>query len=172
MIVRCLNDPGLRFIAVSRPRYFRTALETRRSSEPEAVGVAAFRGRERRETASMAGQTKTGDALKTGVYPIALASLLWTMLAGVLVAPAWAQTDPAQYVATNWQTEQGLPQNSVSAIAQDRDGYIWVATAGGLARFDGVRFKVFGADDIPGLRSTILPISPCQRQRRPVDREQ
>ena len=102
----------------------------------------------------MAGQTKTGDALKTGVHPIALASLLFTMLAGVLVAPARAQTDPAQYVATNWQTEQGLPQNSVSAIAQDRDGYIWVATAGGLARFDGVRFKVFGADDIPGLRST------------------
>ena len=104
----------------------------------------------------MAGQTKTGDALKTGVHPIALASLLFTMLAGVLVAPARAQANPAQYVATNWSTEHGLPQNSVTAIAQDHDGYLWVATAGGLARFDGVRFKVFGADEIPGLRTSLF----------------
>lgn len=43
----------------------------------------------------------------------------------------------------NWNTENGLPQNSVLSIAQTPDGYIWLATFDGLARFDGVRFKVF-----------------------------
>ncbi|MEO7190213.1 MAG: two-component regulator propeller domain-containing protein [Vicinamibacterales bacterium] len=42
-----------------------------------------------------------------------------------------------------WRQAQGLPQNSVSAILQTRDGYLWVGTRGGLARFDGVRFTTF-----------------------------
>jgi signal transduction histidine kinase/ligand-binding sensor domain-containing protein len=43
----------------------------------------------------------------------------------------------------SWSTEDGLPQNSVHAILQTRDGFLWVATEGGLARFDGLNFKVF-----------------------------
>ena len=84
-----------------------------------------------------------------------LVSLAGALSIGVFV-PARAQTDPVQYVATVWQTAQGLPQNSVSAIAQDRDGYLWVATTNGLARFDGVRFRLFGTDDIPGLRNSMF----------------
>ena len=104
----------------------------------------------------MAAQTKTGDALKIRVHHTALAFLLWILPAGMFLAPACAQTAMVQYVATVWQTEQGLPQNSVHSIAQDREGYLWVGTGGGLARFDGVRFKVFGADDIPGFRATLF----------------
>ena len=59
-----------------------------------------------------------------------------------------------QHVATVWQTEQGLPQNSVAAIVQDHEGYLWLATAGGLAHFDGVRFTVFGGEDFPSLQSS------------------
>lgn len=40
-----------------------------------------------------------------------------------------------------WETGDGLPDNSVSGIAQTPDGYLWIATAGGLKRFDGVRFQ-------------------------------
>ena len=48
-----------------------------------------------------------------------------------------------------WSTEEGLPQSSVHSVAQTRDGYLWIATEGGLARFDGERFKVFDhADEI------------------------
>lgn len=47
------------------------------------------------------------------------------------------------YVRDNWSIEQGLPQISVSAIAQDPAGYIWVGTLGGLARFDGVHFTTY-----------------------------
>lgn len=38
----------------------------------------------------------------------------------------------------------GLPQNSVQAIAQTADGYLWLGTKGGLVRFDGVRFTTYG----------------------------
>jgi signal transduction histidine kinase/ligand-binding sensor domain-containing protein len=43
-----------------------------------------------------------------------------------------------------WQREQGLPQNLVRALAQTRDGYIWVGSDDGVSRFDGVRFVSFG----------------------------
>ncbi len=46
-----------------------------------------------------------------------------------------------------WSTKQGLPQNAVTALLQSRDGYLWVGTKAGLARFDGVRFQRFGAED-------------------------
>ena len=51
----------------------------------------------------------------------------------------------------SWQREQGLPQNSVQALAQTRDGYLWIGSDDGVARFDGVRFVGFGLRE--GLRS-------------------
>jgi ligand-binding sensor domain-containing protein/signal transduction histidine kinase len=51
-----------------------------------------------------------------------------------------------------WTTENGLPQNSVNDILQTRDGYLWLATHGGLVRFDGVRFTVFDRST-PGIAS-------------------
>lgn len=51
-----------------------------------------------------------------------------------------------------WRQSQGLPQNSVKAILQTRDGYMWIGTKGGLARFDGVRFAVFDDRDQSQIR--------------------
>src|SRR5271169_2743704 len=51
--------------------------------------------------------------------------------------------DLRQYGHRSWQTDSGLPQNTVHAIFQTRDGYIWLATEGGLVRFDGVQFVVY-----------------------------
>ncbi len=54
--------------------------------------------------------------------------------------------DPARgggYAATVWRGEQGLPQNTVAALHQSRDGYVWVGTRYGLARFDGVRLTAY-----------------------------
>jgi len=57
---------------------------------------------------------------------------------------AQAQEKHAPWRAVDtWKQTQGLPQNSVYRILQTRDGYIWIGTKGGLARFDGVRFTVF-----------------------------
>jgi ligand-binding sensor domain-containing protein/signal transduction histidine kinase len=59
--------------------------------------------------------------------------------------------DPAknlrQYVLHTWTSEQGLPQNSIRPILQTRDGFLWVGTRGGLARFDGTSFVLYRAND-------------------------
>ncbi|HET6958207.1 MAG TPA: two-component regulator propeller domain-containing protein [Vicinamibacterales bacterium] len=46
----------------------------------------------------------------------------------------------SQYVRRIWQVQQGLPQASIEALLQTRDGYLWLGTQTGLVKFDGVRF--------------------------------
>jgi len=58
------------------------------------------------------------------------------------------------FAIQEWHTEQGLPQNKVTAVVQTRDGYLWVGTYNGLARFDGVRFTVFDSDNTPELHNS------------------
>ena len=61
------------------------------------------------------------------------------------------------YVLDTWQIEQGLPNNSVTSILQSQDGYLWMGTLNGLARFDGIRFVLFGdTDGLPNPRITCL----------------
>jgi signal transduction histidine kinase/ligand-binding sensor domain-containing protein len=59
----------------------------------------------------------------------------------------------AQYRIETWSTDQGLPYKTVNSVWQTRDGYLWAATADGLARFDGVRFTVFNTANTPELVS-------------------
>ena len=61
---------------------------------------------------------------------------------------------PPNYFLRTWQTKQGLPNNAVTAILQTRDGYLWVGTYDGLARFDGATFKVFDNNNTPEMRSS------------------
>jgi ligand-binding sensor domain-containing protein len=58
-----------------------------------------------------------------------------------------------QYAWDVWESTQGLPQNSITAIVQSRQGYLWLGTYDGLVRFDGVGFTVFNQGNTPGLRS-------------------
>ena len=75
-------------------------------------------------------------------YPVACAllsaasALAQTTVAQETLEPRWREAD-------SWRQPQGLPQDTVFSIAQSRDGYMWVGTRGGLARFDGVRFTTF-----------------------------
>jgi signal transduction histidine kinase/ligand-binding sensor domain-containing protein/ActR/RegA family two-component response regulator len=74
------------------------------------------------------------------------------LAAACLAAPAAARADTMplrDYVRHTWQTADGLPQNSVRAITQTRDGYLWFGTQEGLVRFDGVRFTVFDRQTTP-----------------------
>lgn len=50
-----------------------------------------------------------------------------------------------------WVLENGLPQNTVQALAQTPDGFLWVGTEAGLARFDGSGFEVFDRNSTPAL---------------------
>jgi PAS domain S-box-containing protein len=56
---------------------------------------------------------------------------------------------PRQHLVDLWQQADGLPQNYVFTVIQSRDGYLWIGTRSGLARFDGVRFTSFD-DRVPG----------------------
>ena len=50
------------------------------------------------------------------------------------------QDSSDEFTTRFWQKEGGLPDNSIQTIFQSRDGYLWIGTAHGLARFDGVKF--------------------------------
>jgi ligand-binding sensor domain-containing protein len=62
--------------------------------------------------------------------------------------PSWPL---ANHIRRLWRTVDGLPHNSVRHVIQGRDGYLWLGTPNGLARFDGVRFTVFNRSNTPGM---------------------
>jgi ligand-binding sensor domain-containing protein/AraC-like DNA-binding protein len=64
-----------------------------------------------------------------------------------------AGLDPAEYIVRAWGIGEGLPQNSVTAVIQTADGYIWAGTYSGLVRFDGVEFTIHNRWNTPGLAS-------------------
>jgi signal transduction histidine kinase/ligand-binding sensor domain-containing protein/CheY-like chemotaxis protein len=86
----------------------------------------------------------------------------WILLFAIIgFKNATAQTlDPTkainQFVHEVWKTEDGLPENSVQAVVQTRDGYIWLATQEGLVRFDGIQFTVFDKSNTPQLGSSYV----------------
>lgn len=53
---------------------------------------------------------------------------------------AASPTQPSRYYSRTWQTDDGLPRNSISAIAQTPDGYLWLGTPFGIIRYDGTTF--------------------------------
>lgn len=57
----------------------------------------------------------------------------------------------SQYLYETWSVADGLPQNTVEAVTQTRDGYLWIGTEEGLARFDGLAFDVFNQSNTPAL---------------------
>jgi len=68
----------------------------------------------------------------------------WLLIALAGVAAAGPPPAPPQFVTTG--VADGLPSSIVYRLAQDRDGFIWIGTNDGLARYDGVSFRVFRND--------------------------
>lgn len=58
-----------------------------------------------------------------------------------------------RYQQIVWQEQEGLPSNGVTGVVQTPDGYLWVSTAEGVARFDGMRFTTFDSLNTPAIRS-------------------
>ncbi|HZS08624.1 MAG TPA: two-component regulator propeller domain-containing protein, partial [Blastocatellia bacterium] len=73
----------------------------------------------------------------------ASALLVLALLSGGRALPPDHKNEPQWHPVASWQQAQGLPQDCVYSLLQTRDGYIWVGTKGGVARFDGVRFTTF-----------------------------
>jgi PAS domain S-box-containing protein len=80
--------------------------------------------------------------------------LLWLAFAVTPLLALDSAQALSQFCVRNWTSEDGLPQNSINAIAQTSDGYLWLATQEGIARFDGVRFKAM-LDPRPVHRSPV-----------------
>jgi ligand-binding sensor domain-containing protein len=55
------------------------------------------------------------------------------------------------YVVETWNSENGLPQNTIMRIFQARDGFLWIATFNGLLRYDGQEFKLYNTSGTPGM---------------------
>ena len=73
---------------------------------------------------------------------------------GPAMAAAPALSPGRAYAVRVWGPEDGLPQSSVISMVQTRDGYLWLGTLNGLARFDGLRFTVFDESTTPGLNDS------------------
>ncbi len=58
-----------------------------------------------------------------------------------------------QYTIEQWSTDRGLPIEVAESLAQTPDGYLWVGTQEGLARFDGDRFTTFSRRNVPAITS-------------------
>jgi len=89
-------------------------------------------------------------------------SLVVILLAGAFgAAGASAQSLGAnrvfgRYQQALWQERDGLPQNTVLDLTKTRDGYLWLATYEGAARFDGVRFTLFNASNTVGIGNSLV----------------
>src|ERR1035441_2735447 len=51
---------------------------------------------------------------------------------------------PLQYTRTVWRVSDGLPEDTVQALTESKDGLLWIGTTGGLARFDGAHIQLYG----------------------------
>jgi diguanylate cyclase (GGDEF)-like protein len=59
--------------------------------------------------------------------------------------PSWASI--TDYVVKQWNIQDGLPSQSLKSVAQDKQGYIWLATQFGLSRFDGNTFTNYNTQN-------------------------
>jgi signal transduction histidine kinase/streptogramin lyase len=81
---------------------------------------------------------------------MARATRAFVWLASVLFVSA---SGSAQYRFDAWTADNGLPQNIIRGMHQTPDGYLWIATLDGIARFDGVHFTIFNKSNTPGIVS-------------------
>jgi len=79
----------------------------------------------------------------------------WAWLTGIVCAfgGGLASSGEPEFLRRVWTRENGLPHNTVRALLQTRDGYLWVGTRSGAARFDGRKFFVLSHGDFPAMVS-------------------
>ena len=80
-----------------------------------------------------------------------LSRLLFGLLCCVCATFTYAVTSVNDYFTEVWTSHDGLPHNSVNAIAQTEDGYLWFATWEGVARYNGISFTLFSRDAATGI---------------------
>jgi PAS domain S-box-containing protein len=79
--------------------------------------------------------------------------LLWGLCPGSSLLALDPGRELSHYVSDNWQVGDGLPDVMVNGMVRAADGYIWLATSYGLARFDGYRFEVYNTQNCKAIAS-------------------
>lgn len=134
---------GERCASTSRPRHIPSTWRSK---------LAALR---REVTVEATHRTAAAEQSTTLVFmsPCRRPLTVWMPILLLLVSECLAATFLAEgYSLRIWQTEDGLPQNMVTSAVQTSDGYLWLGTYSGLARFDGERFQIFDSANTPGLQ--------------------
>lgn len=78
------------------------------------------------------------------------------VLQASLVYPELPMRSIASFQQHTWTIDEGLPVNSINTITQSPDGYLWLGTEAGLARFDGIKFEVFNHENTPAFSNDII----------------
>ncbi len=92
--------------------------------------------------------------LVSGQKPkITLAALALTSLCALASLFSIASQASSRFSFEVWTTDNGLPQNTINSIIQTREGYLWLATADGLVRYDGAQFTIFNMGNSRGLET-------------------
>jgi diguanylate cyclase (GGDEF)-like protein len=97
-----------------------------------------------------------GVEASPGRFAKASIAVALTLLASAALFALDPSLDVTQYVQQVWTTQEGLPQNTVSALLQTPDGYLWFGTEEGLVRFDGGSFTVFDKSNVRALRDNAV----------------
>ena len=79
------------------------------------------------------------------------------------VLTAQAADTSTVWLERSWQSGDGLQGEGVVGVAQTPDGFLWVATDGGLMRFDGLQFQVFPLDELDGVPNHVVRAMMCDR---------
>jgi len=110
-------------------------------------------------------QQSRAASLMTRISAGGLLAVLLMLVSGHALA-----LDPSlkmsQYMLDQWQIPEGLPQNGAGSIARTPDGYLWIGTEEGLARFDGVRFVVFDRSNETAIPSNLILVLHVDRAGR------
>ena len=124
----------------------------------------------------LAGATKRWENILdfvkgAGDHPVksalARGGFAWLVFVAVhFLGGAQAAVLEKDFLIATFTTEDGMPQNSVHGIEQTPDGYLWIATYNGLARFDGVKFTVFNQANTPALSGSSLTQLHCDNAGR------
>ena len=96
-------------------------------------------------------------------FPVAAALLFIAITSSPALDPKRSLNE---FGHQSWLTENGLPQNTVQAVVQTQDGYLWIGTQEGLARFDGLNFTVFDKENTPEFKSNDIRFLQPDRQGR------
>lgn len=106
------------------------------------IGVIEDFDRQKKMPAVISGESMFMNRLFCRIFAVLFVALLSSQAATANIKNSEKKNE---LIITKWTTREGLPQNTVTSILQTRDGYIWIATFGGLARFDGLKFTIFDA---------------------------